>query len=140
MEKKIYKADMFIIPNQITVEEKEIKDIIHSWWWDRYEKRMSHLFGKEVAEKDKGRRRLVQVWITSPECENWSDHVNNPVDKEIRFPGNLPLWMVGNMKEGETIKIDLPEYNATLELTAQQLKYRYKDYGTFDNVLKQLGA
>lgn len=134
MEKKIYEAEMFIIPNAISVEKGDDKNP----FWDIMNKKMKTYFGDDAAKRDLGKRRMVQVWIVSEESDNWADH-GSPIDGKF-FISNLPTWMIKDMIEGDTIEIDLPNHNAVLKLTAAQLKYRYKRFGTFENVLKQLGA
>lgn len=134
MEKKIYEAEMFIIPNAISVEENDNRSL----FWDIMNEKMKTYFGDDAAKRDLGKRRMVQVWITSEESDNWADH-GCPIDGGY-FISHLPTWMIGEMKEGNTIYIDLPNHDAVLKLKAAQLKYRYKRFGTFESVLKQLEA
>ena len=134
MEKKIYNAEMFIIPNSIYREEGSD----YNYWWKGIDTKYENYFGKEFSEKEKGNRRLVQIWTCSEDSDNWTDH-GCPIDNHV-FPGWLPSWLIRDMKEGDTIEIDLPKFNAVLRLTAAQLKYRYRRFGTFENVLRQLGA
>lgn len=135
MEKKIYEAEMFIIPNAISVEKKGDDK---NPFWDAMNKKMKIYFGDKAAKRDLGKRRMIQVWITSKESDNWADH-GCPVDGGY-FISNLPTWMIGKMKEGDTITVDLPNHNAILKLKAAQLKYRYARFGAFEKVLEQLGA
>ena len=135
MKKKIYEAEMFIIPNSIYREEGSEYD----YWWKGIDAKFEKYFGKEFAERDRGNRKLVQIWICSDDgSDNWTDH-GCPIDNES-FPGWLPSWLIRDMKEGDTIEIDLPKFNAVLKLTAAQLKYRYKGFGKFEDVLERIGA
>ena len=139
MEKKIYNAEMFIIPNSLRREKAELEDSkAVSYFWDQYEKKAAKYFGEEVARRNKGERILVQVWICSEESDNWADY-RCPIDGE-HFVQNLPIEIIGKMKEGDIVDIDLPKHNAILRLTAKQQGYRYERFGNFEDVLKQLGA
>ena len=134
MKKKIYEAEMFIIPNSVRVEGEKGSE----FFWTCIDRKMKIYFGEKAATKDLGKRRYVQVWITSKESDNWADHTC-PIDGGYFVP-NLPVWMIGKMKEGDTITLDLPNHDAVLKLTAAQLKYRYKGFGKFEDVLKRIGA
>lgn len=136
MEKKIYEAEMFIIPNGIRTERghKSCEDM----FWKSIDKKMEIYFGEKAMKKNHGSRRMVQIWITSSESDNWADK-KCPIDGGYFIP-NLPTWMIGKMKEGDTIEVDLPNHGAVLRLTAAQKKYRYERFGNFEDVLKQLGV
>jgi hypothetical protein len=84
---------------------------------------------------------LVQVWCTSPDSENWQDHGGLQLGGHKltpgEFPGYLPVRLFDGKTEGMTIEIEA-ENGEIIELTLSQLKYRYRRFGTFDQVLKQL--
>ena len=137
--KKIYNAEMFIIPNSLRREKIELEDSkVASYFWDQYERKAARYFGEEAARRNKSERILAQVWICSKESDNWADH-GCPIDGE-HFVQNLPVEIIRGMKEGDTIELDLPEHNAILRLTAKQQGYRYERFGKFEDVLKRLGA
>lgn len=131
--KKIYHADMFIIPNSIRTEK--CKREYENYFWNDVDKKLRHYFGDEVADLGKGERRLVQVWIVSKESKNWADS-GCPIDNGY-FPGNFPDWMLEDVKEGDSIDLPL-RTGDVLVLTARQLNYRYSRFGSFEDVFKDL--
>ena len=104
-------GDIFIIPNPAL------------YVWEK-------LFGGFMTKLDAVN---VQVWISSEDCENWGSHAvqNGPM-----HIGYLPLEMLAGVKEGDVIEFEKNGYK--YQLTAAQKKYRYKNFGTFEEVLKKI--
>jgi len=76
---------------------------------------------------------VVQCWLYSDECDNWSDH-GGPAKQTC-----IPLVDIANLKEGETVSIegfDRDNNECVFELTACQLQSRYRDFGPFETALR----
>jgi len=88
--------------------------------------------------------RLVEVWYTSPDCGNWTDHVwdlhpeftGGREDGGVSSPGRLPEHVLWGVKEGDEIVLNFS--GKELRLTAKQLNYRYRRFGKFEEVFEKL--
>ena len=54
----------------------------------------------------------------------------------FRFPAYLPLKVLENIKEGESIYLSVNEKK--IELVAKQLAYRYRNFGSFQAVIQSV--
>lgn len=146
MKKKVIKGDVFIIPNYA----RELRVFSKDW----LKERLSRLAGIEFVRDDE---KMIQLWITSDKCENWNhfagfqktlgirkeDFRNNYQDPEERrllgyFPNYFPSRIFEGKNEGDTVKIDCPEYDVIIKLTCKQLDYRYRDFGRFEEAFKYI--
>lgn len=140
MENKVFKGDMFIVPNPIITMGKSI-----------FRGRLE-LFSKdfqigEIPDSEK----LIQIWVTGSGSDNWGDQgcpwsperdFENEIEEDLLrffFPSRLPMSLVGSMREGDQITL-VHKNGFKIVLTAKQSGYRYKDFGTFEEVLKKLAA
>ena len=143
MEKKIV-GDIFIVPNP----GFHVKELL-PFAKETTIKRARLLAGINLEEED----YLIEVWATSPQCDNWTSvyggfqslfGVKLPEDRSEKdyligyFPKLLPVKLFKGKKEGDTIVLHCPEYNITVELTLNQLGYRYGRFGKFEEVLKKV--
>lgn len=91
--------------------------------------------GIELSPDDE----IVEVWIVNEDIDNLVDHGVCVIDEWVRpICGLVPLKLIKKMKEGETIGIMMPcNENKLLScyLTAAQKKYRYKNFGNFEDAL-----
>ena len=55
---------------------------------------------------------------------------------KFRFPSYLPLKVMENVKEGESIRLTIN--GKVIELVAKQLAYRYKSFGSFQAVVQSV--
>ena len=55
---------------------------------------------------------------------------------KFRFPSYLPLKVMENLKEGKSIRLTIN--GKTIELTAKQLAYRYRSFGPFQEVVRDI--
>lgn len=78
----------------------------------------------------------VQVWFTSDESENWTDHSHPRIPN--RIPNNLPIELFEGKVEGDTVTFDHDDL--TIELVLNQSDYRYRRFGQFEEVLESLIA
>lgn len=108
--------------------------------------------GLNVSDTDK----TVQLWMCCDESENICRH-GIPVtvhDQRIHISihgfENLPCKLFNGKKEGDQVELfysfkgtwgdDVEEdIEITFKLTLAQSKYRYRNYGTFEECLRQLG-
>ena len=150
MKNVVVKGDIFIIPN---VAEKFSN--FHSPEWVK--EKLGRLVGIEPQDEDK----MVEVWITSPEIDNWQcdfagfqrmiglikDEVDedlweNRMGREARilgyFPQYIPASVFAGKKEGDEINFHCPEHNVDIILTCRQRNYRYSSFGNFEDVLKNV--
>jgi hypothetical protein len=95
---------------------------------------------------------LVQLWWTGSGSENWSRHslpsCLNCTKADIerlkagKYVGNmveyLPLRLIKDFKEGDTFTVEANGKKVTV--ICNQKDYRYRDYGNFEEVLKQVTA
>lgn len=55
---------------------------------------------------------------------------------KFRFPSYLPLKVMENVKEGESIRLTIND--KVIELVAKQLAYRYRGFGSFQAVIQRV--
>ena len=125
MKNNMIIGDMFIVPNMPEDILFQINESLPSMAAD-YIKRIENLTGKKVDIKES----MVQIWVTSPDSDNWTDH-GHPELKE-RFTKYLPASVLKDVKEGDVLHFNLE--NKQIELKANQLGYRYARFGKFEDV------
>ena len=126
-----FKANIFIVPN-LAFDASECSDLGKS-----FEKRLA------IFDEFQGLGKMVQIWTVSPKEEedrsdNWADHGTPegvPIDM-YQWPGYFPVSMMPKV-EGETIVLHDTSGNE-YHLTARQLDYRYRYFGTWEQVLAQV--
>jgi hypothetical protein len=131
MNKQIISGNVFIIPNMLFKPSSESD--FHA---DQFNKSaMKHEIEQVIGRKITADEVLVEVWAFTPgeNNSNWSCHTW-PGKEICRFPRYLPLKDLENLKEGETITLE--SENFKISLTADQLGTRYRDFGKFEDVLK----
>jgi len=145
MNKTIVKGDIFIIPNMAGTG-KDLLPIAAKSMKEKW----SRLMGIELKDENE---KLIEVWVTSEVCNNWSctyggfqkhigvelsDHNEKDENSFLvgYFPRLLPISVLKWKKEGDVLKFHCPEYNVDIELTCNQLGYRYSRLGKFEKVLR----
>jgi len=130
MEKKIVKGDVFIIPNMPTT-------LGEGTLFNKMTRPKLDAVGLKNTPADE---ILIQVWVTSPECNNWPDHYgayNKMLGTEDEtFPGYLPSSLFKDKKEGDVVTIE--NDTTRFELTCTQKNYRYRAFGNFEKVFNDL--
>ena len=130
----IFVGDFFIIPNRAEKVANYAPRVRQ-----RVE-RLARLNKMDLAPDD----QVVEVWITNKDTDNLVDHgihVHSLTsdDEWIRPTcGLLPLKLIKSVKEGESVDILMPCIRNKLlicRLTAAQRKYRYKNFGSFEDAL-----
>ena len=115
-----FNVDVFIIPNSAcSVEEAK----------SNYPSELqSELF---ISDDE----RMVQMWVTNDECENWDCH-KNPFCHYGAFPSRFPASLFKGKKEGDVVDIVIG--GATFHMKLAQTAYRYRSHGNFETVLASL--
>jgi hypothetical protein len=141
-------GDFFVVPNYpMKVSDWVIEEISNEMV--QYGREISLLNNETFNEDDP----FIQVWIKTDSCDNCNDHrFNVIIDDEVymtRIKGDIPYSIIKDLKEGETKTIVFPctayndrkertKVNVPMTLTASQLKYRYRGFGTFHEVMNNL--
>jgi hypothetical protein len=148
-------ADFFIIPNSAS----RIQDYYSEDTQVRRREEATKICSDNNVDFDESKDYMVQTWITSEDlhADNITDHGFHFEEDGERYwvhagigrfiPSNLI-----NIKEGETVTLsfndnevyarnDLDEehpvnVNVILHITAAQTKYRYRNFGKFEDTLK----
>ena len=128
--KKVVKGDIFIIPNMpTTLGEGTL-----------FNKMMRPKLESVGLKNTPDNEVLIQVWVTSSECDNWPNHhgaYNNMMGtKDEMFPGYLPSSLFKDKKEGDVVSFE--NDTTKFELTCTQKNYRYRAFGSFEKVLSDL--
>lgn len=143
-------ADVFIIPNSPALidefcNKKELQESIKS---------ICNASNIEFNENVK----LVQCWFVNNDSDNIGCHgliINIDNEEYAILHGavetNIPATFFKNKKEGDVIEITMPisvygeneemkNINLCINARLNQLDYRYKRFGSFECVLKNIGA
>ena len=140
-------GDIFIIPNELTNAVCRSKSITETM--------NKILVESGFKERDDVNLILIQVCITSEndlETDNLTDHggrflrSENSVSLINYFPSSLPVNILLNHKEGDIVDVvypkgslhDNPDFDLVLHLRCAQSVYRYRNHGTFEEVLNKL--
>lgn len=138
MKKNVVKGEIFIIPNRIA------KSDVNEYLTKHLNRKNEFLGLPEVMVGEK----LIQVWFTDEESENWTSHgkmisgIEYSEDvKEKWFqslwPGYLKKEMLEGLKEGDKLTLNLKN-GVVVELTTNQEGYRYRNFGKFEEVLETM--
>lgn len=73
--------------------------------------------------------------LSEDEYENKLEEAEKLLPK-FRFPSYLPLKVLENLNEGESIRLTIND--KTIELVAKQLSYRYRSFGSFQAVIQRV--
>ena len=157
-------GEFFIVPNTASVINENSYAFVSSIiWYESIMKANGHGVEtskfqhyetyKEMSKSDP----LVQVWIATDRCKDFTSDL--PAIKDefgiyhfVRLSPYIPLSLIKDVKEGDTITLNLPvdvfvddipagdyigEYKSTIRftLTAAQDKYRYRGFGPFEKAL-----
>ena len=142
----IIECDGFIIPNQVSSISNKIFLREDDSYIDSFRKFCDI---NKVEYDDITAIPQVNLWFTNNEIDNIARH--NFIIDGIKFSNSymnnvelIPLPMVKEINEGETMSFlyqyDEPgnEHLVKFVCTAAQTKYRYRRFGTFEEVLKKI--
>lgn len=158
-------AEIFIIPNR-ACKLSGILDFAK----DKFRKLGEDVCASSGTSFDESKDYFVETWITAEEdlgSENLADHgfrIKLSDNQYVRVCGgeisrDIPSSLLKDLREGkETVQITFnnlqgkiitnKDYdnaveatvNLTLNLTAAQRKYRYRNYGNFEDTLREVCA
>jgi len=128
---EIVKGDIFIVPNGLSMANSKVG--------------VFNANGMEEAYEG----LIVEVWMTGSGSENWGSHsfpepIANVagegagIDGRWRYlaPHYLPVNVFAGKVEGDCITLNF--YGVQTELVLAQSKYRYRNFGKFEEVLNML--
>lgn len=75
---------------------------------------------------------VVECWFTSDVCDNWGRHRHDLLIRD--FDECIPLRLLAGKKEGDVLEIFM--CGRRMVLTLACLKYKYRKYGPFENMLR----
>lgn len=134
-EVKTINGEFFIIPNSASsYSGRDTEDL-----WDRAQEKHMARFGY-IPEKGE---KFIQIWAVTPEDEdsNWESHYWEFAKltgiEGDRFPMYLPYNVIQDLKEGDILELHR-EDGYVFKIRANQLKYRYRRFGRFEEVLDRL--
>ena len=124
-------GDVFIIPN-INDKFSECPDFSKG----SIQRRLDSLgLGIKFEDND----TMVETWCCNKESDNWHCHglkLERGATLSVgSFPTYFPARIFKGKKEGDTVTIHSTVLNVDIELTLNQLAYRYKRFGPFEEVL-----
>lgn len=148
---KIIIGECFIIPNhpatkqelfwsEETEEEKEkkFKEFMKKWVHSKIAVPMDETYIEVwcVTPGKKGSNWGSGFEMVSP--ENWDKDLDLEENENLgeQFPKWLPLCLLKDLKEGDVIYLNSKW--GLVELHMRQLRYRYRRFGNFEEVLKQI--
>ena len=121
-------GNIFIVPNRAG----NLED-----WLAQSTRESFKISLENIGLKPEG--KLVQVWYTSQDCDNWTSHHwdSNPEFFGAHgLPTRLPEQVLEGVKEGDEIVLHFG--GKELRLTAAQKSHRYARFGTFEETFKQV--
>ncbi len=130
--KKVLEGEIFIIPNLS-------KSPSSYWGQDRFNEYVDQVVrhASEVMDlrtHDLSADRMVEVWTTSEESDNWSDHGHPKI--EGRFPDRFPAkWLEGLNEDDVLVLVGKKQ---RYFLVCRQTTHRYRRFGTFQEVLTKV--
>lgn len=141
-EKRIVNGEVFIIP----IQAGTLRDLCSPEW---EKEKINRFTGLEVQNDEK----LIQVWVTGPKCDNWSDTFNGfqkeagvreleRGEKDDCLLGYFPLYLPSRIFEGkheeDSVEFYCPEYGVRINLTCHQTNHRYRFVGRFEEAYKKV--
>ena len=125
---------IFIVPNGL-VPVRELRS--GSDFAQETLEQIESFFGIKLDDDD----WLTQFWATDRSDRSGNSNLNDHgyVTQEgnlYRFPTYIPVSMIANSKEGDTLRINGDQGRFTLQCL--QKPYRYSRFGRFEEVLQSL--
>ena len=137
MNAKTINGKIFIIPNTAVKES----DFFEKERYDKFLDAQNQVLSQ--FEDLRAEQPMIQVWAFNKACDNFSCHhgtfaeMLGSEEDEYRFPTYLPFSVLKDLKEGETITLKMKN-GVEFRLVASQTTTRYRDFGTFEEVLTRL--
>jgi len=126
------KGDIFIVPNLAMSPSNYFGQARYNEWLNEKVEETKNLF--DMRTHDLTEDRMIQVWVTNSDSENWSDHGCNALPG--RFPSYIPAKWLEGLKEGDVLAI--VANGVKIALRCRQTPYRYGRFGTFEEVFERV--
>ena len=130
-ETKKIVGDVFIIPNINGTFEK-----CPDFAQESAQRRLTSLGLDLQFEPDD---TIVETWCCNSGSDNWHCHGLKPERGATLSVGSFPTYFPARIfkgkKEGDTVTIHSTVLNMDFELTLNQLAYRYRRFGPFEEAL-----
>ena len=138
---KIIKGIIFMVPNYIHRKRE--------FYSSERINRSLEKFGMKADDNEP----LVETWAFNEVCDNFSRHGFDypemfgeeiplkdlkPEDEEGEFPEYIPYSVLKDLKENDTLTLINKENGVIFKLTISQTTTRYRDHGTFEEVLDKV--
>ena len=160
---QVLEGDVFIIPNGLVAPSNiyvyEEDNLPYKEVWtkknEKYRETRDYYLKVSGIKEFSDSAGLVEVWCATPgpDDSNWSCHGIDLLEEPKRenfssleeyraarknnsFVSHLPSELFSNKVEGDTVEFESKW--GTIRLKLSQLKYRYRRFGPFEAVLKQL--
>lgn len=149
-------ADIFIIPNSPV----KISDFFSP---EKQETKIREICNASNIKFEEN-AKLIECWFTNDNCDNLVDHGSHiEIDGKQWYissgsiESHIPANFFKGLREGDTVDITMPikvqeykrgvdpddidkmEINLCIHATLNQKSYRYRRFGTFNQVLSDLG-
>lgn len=146
-------VEIFIIPNSIQARRGNDSELTREVLAET-ERRVTRSWNMWVKDfkapsLESLSKGYVQIWGVIPgnENSNFTSHHGELeeyigekiIDSEDIFPELWPVEWFNGKKEGDTIEITLKN-GTILSCRLNQLSYRYRSFGSFDETLQSLGV
>ena len=128
-------GDLFIVPNSAYTLKSALNPELFIAECEKLSKTLNMSIDPQSAI-------LIEVWTCDKisedngGCGNWHCHYKEVNDEEIHFPFYLPASLFGGKKEGDIISLTCNGFD--IELTLDQLDYRYRRFGPFEKILNEI--
>jgi len=153
----VINADLFIIPNHASIAKEYILK--------RYESESKQIADLNNIPFDVDQTNLVQVWSTDKKCDNMQCGTFHIVCDEYDYSCSLisvlPRTLFEGYKENDIVTCVIPVYVSSyrksnedykssvvfddkeqmlvqFNFSLKQLEYRYRSFGTFEDVLEMV--
>ena len=150
-------GDIFVIPNRAFVPSLDEGFTTPTFMMDinciYYSN--SDLNVNKIKSED---TRFIECWFCNEYNENWRDHGIRGLelgiedkDEPWRLSSNMvPEWIFDGKKEGDVVTFNMPverrdhergileRSTIKLSMVLNQSKYRYRNFGKFEEVLKRV--
>lgn len=139
------KGFIFIIPNH------GVRANAKYWFIDPYKEfgESVDYYGLPESWKPVDDDIMIHIWVYNENVDNWPcerfktarmfgiDVHPEDDDNVMAFPSHIPARVLINKQEGDVISFDTPN-GKHVELTCCQTEFRYRNFGKFEEALKNV--
>lgn len=145
-------ADVFIIPNSAVLTSE------CGYWADKRKRQMQQILTETTGESEED-IVVLQTWVVAEETlesENLGNHGGSFIAEDRkkhyipsgRIGEHFPAKLFEGHTEGEVVDIKIPKgydefnqnFDIVLSLRLAQKEYRYRGFGNFEDVFRQVAG